>query len=144
MWNWRTPSLSASAMYGMAVAKSGPASNGRFTGLRMSVPRSASSDLLGDLGRDVALGLSRRGSEMGSVHDVGQSDERVVGVRRLGPVDVDAGGSHLAGGQRLGQGGLVDEGAAGGVDDHDAVLHRWRSTRPRSCCRWRATTGRGG
>ncbi len=57
-------------------------------------------------------------------HDVRQPEQRAVGARLLG-VDVDAGRADLARAQCVGQCGLLDQPAAGGVDDdHAALGHR--------------------
>ncbi len=79
--------------------------------------------LLGDLGRDVPLGFGGRGTEVRGVNDVRQADERVRRVRRLGAIDVDAGGAYLSRAERVRKRFLVDEGAPGRIDDHHAVFH---------------------
>ena len=53
--------------------------------------------------------------------DLWQSEQRTVRAR-FGGEHVEARTAHMAAGHRVGEGGLVDEAAAGGVDDDDARL----------------------
>ena len=78
-------------------------------------------DLLGDDDARAVLRLLRRGGEMRRDDDVRRVQERAV--VRLGREDVDRGACDLPRFERLDQRGLVDELAAGGVDDPDAVAH---------------------
>ena len=78
--------------------------------------------LLGDLERDVLLRLGGGGAEMRRADDVREAEERAR-LGRLGDEDVDAGAGDLAGLDRRGERLLVDQAAAGAIDDADAVLH---------------------
>ncbi len=59
---------------------------------------------------------------MGREHDVREIEKRGAGPRRLGLEDVQSGGKHMAGNERLRKGSLVDEAAAGRVHDDRARL----------------------
>ncbi len=75
----------------------------------------------GDRDAGPLLGLVGRGAEVGRDDDVVQLEERGVGAGLLG-VDVEAGGGDAALLERGVEGGLVDDAAAGGVDEDDARL----------------------
>ena len=80
-------------------------------------------DLLGGLDAGAVLGLGRGGAQVRGDHDVVVAvEQRVVGDR-LRREDVERGAGHLAGVQRGLQGRVVDELAAGAVDDPHAVAH---------------------
>jgi hypothetical protein len=75
----------------------------------------------GHVGARPVLRLGRRGTEVRGHHDLGKFEQRAVGAR-LGGEDVEAGGADVAGVDRVGEGLLVDQPAAGGVDDDHAGL----------------------
>ncbi len=75
----------------------------------------------GHIGAGPVLRLGGRGTQVRGHHDLGQLEQRAVGAR-FGREHVQAGGAHVAAGDGVGQGLLVDQAAAGGVDDDDARL----------------------
>ena len=66
--------------------------------------------------------------------DVGQLQQRMVGRRRLLHEDVEGGAGEMARSERLGQRLLVDDAAAGAVDDARALAASGRVPRRRSGC----------
>ena len=79
-------------------------------------------DDLDQLFADAALSLDGRGADVRRAGDHRVGVERNVG-RGLVGIDVQTGGADLAAVERVKKRSLVDVGAAGGVDDDDAVLH---------------------
>ena len=78
-------------------------------------------DDLDQLFADAALSLDGRGADVRRAGDHRVGVERDVG-RGLVGIDVQTGGADLAAVERVKKRSLVDVGAAGGVDDDDAVL----------------------
>ena len=76
--------------------------------------------LFGDLKRDVFLCLGGGRTQMRRADDVFQAEERALDGR-FGFEDVECGAGDMAGFYRVGQGGFVDQAAAGAVDDADAL-----------------------
>ena len=103
----------------------------RVDGVASGAPGQHLAHLLGRLDRDARLGLRGRGTQVRGEDDVGRAAQRVVLGRRLGRVDVDRGAGDGAGLQRCRQRGLVDDAAAGHVDDERVRLHRWPAPRSR-------------
>ena len=64
----------------------------------------------------------KRGA-MGTQNHVVEPEQGIAGRRRLVTQDVEPGGAHATIGQRPGERRLVDQRAAGGVDEQDARLH---------------------
>ncbi len=80
-------------------------------------------DLLGRLDAGAVLGLGGRGAQVRRDDDVAVALEERVVRDRLAREDVERGTGDLAGVDRVLERGVVDELAAGAVDDPDAVLH---------------------
>src|SRR5438874_630019 len=91
------------------------------------VPDGAGGEVLdhrvADDGGDVLLGVLGGSTEMRRADEVRALEERMIAGRRLLFEDVERGASDPAGEQRLGERLLVDEPAAGAVDDQRAGLH---------------------
>ncbi len=79
-------------------------------------------DDLDQFAADTGLSLVRAGADVRRAGHHGMAVQRLVGGGLVG-VHVQTGGTDLAGLQRGQQRGLVHVGAAGGIDDHHAVLH---------------------
>ena len=79
-------------------------------------------DLLGDLDADRLLGLGGGGGNVGSEHDVGSGTKLAVLGEGLGLENIEAGGADLAALKGGNEGLLVDDAAAGAIDDADALL----------------------
>ena len=77
--------------------------------------------LLGDLDRDIDLRLGGRGAEMRRRDEAGRAEQGVV-LRRLLDEHVERGAADMAALQRVLQRRLVDQPAAGAIDDADAAL----------------------
>ena len=75
----------------------------------------------GDVGAGAVLGLTGGGAQVRGHDGVGELEERRVGAG-LRVEHVERGGPDLAGLEGVDERVLDDEAAAGGVDDHDAVL----------------------
>ena len=75
----------------------------------------------GDVGAGAVLGLVGGRAEVRGDDDLRQLEQR-AGGGRLGDVDVDAGAADVPAADGLGQRLLVDQAAAGGVDDQHARL----------------------
>ena len=75
----------------------------------------------GHVGAGTVLGLGGRGSQVRGDHGVLEFEQRRVGAG-LGVEHVERGRADLSGLERIDEGRLHDQSAAGGVDDHDAVL----------------------
>ena len=99
-------------------------------------------DLRGDLLGDEDLGLGGRGAEVRREQRVRRVEQRRAG-RRLVLEDVDPGAAEVARPQRLGDGRLVDDAAAGDVEDDRAGLQLGDRRRARSGRGSRASAGRG-
>ena len=91
-------------------------------GVRDDTTLECGDDLLGDDHPGAVLRLVGGGREMWRHDDLVELEQR-AGVR-LGREHVEGGTGHLAGADPFDQRLLVDERAAGGVDDPDAVAHR--------------------
>src|SRR5580692_1568175 len=79
-----------------------------------------------DVDRPPQQGLrsfQRAEAGMGRQRDIVHAGERMVGLERLGMEHVEAGMADAAAAQTLDQRGLIDQGAARGVDQHNARLH---------------------
>lgn len=74
-----------------------------------------------DIGACPVLGLDGRRAEVRGDHDLLESEQRGVSAR-FGSVDVETGTPDVAGGDGVGERLLVDEAAAGGVDDDLSLL----------------------
>ena len=79
--------------------------------------------LLGDLERHVLLRLCRRGAEMRRAHYVGQREQRAC-CRRFLDEHVEGGAGDVPRGKRIEQRRLVDELAAGTIDQADPLLRQ--------------------
>ena len=79
--------------------------------------------LLGDLQRDVFLRLRGRGAEMRRADHVRQREQRIVG-RRLGHEHVERRSGDAPRRQRLEQSRLVDQPAAGAIDQAQALFRQ--------------------
>jgi hypothetical protein len=86
-------------------------------------------DDFGDLDADVFLGLFGGGAKVRGEDRVGGLEQRVVGGRWLDLEDVERGtGDPCLQRQRLGQGVVVNQAAAGAVDDAQ-LFSAWRCAR---------------
>ena len=85
-------------------------------------PGQRGDHLLGGLDAGAVLGLDRRGAEVRGDHDAIHPEQRVLGDRLLGE-HVERSSGHVAGAQGVDQRVVVDQLAAGAVDDPHALAH---------------------
>ena len=76
------------------------------------------------LGQIAPHGVGGVPGDVRGEHHVGECEQRVVGRNRLDGEHVQAGGGQPAGAQRVDERLLVDDRAAGGVDQHRVGLHQ--------------------
>ena len=95
-------------------------------------------DVVGDLRAGLVLGLLGGGAEVRGDHRVGQPEQRRVGGR-LGGEHVDGGAGDHAVTQRVGQCLLVDDAAAGDVEQPGGRLHQPQPLARRAARRSRAS-----
>ena len=109
-------------MYGPSTSRSSEPIDRDVDGVRDEAAVERGDDLLGDDQAGAVLGLVGGRGEMRRHDDVLQAEQ--LTLVRLGGEDVERGARDLAGANRGGQRRLIDELAAGGVDDSNAVAHR--------------------
>jgi len=85
--------------------------------------RQVFDDLIRDVEGDVHLGLSRAGAEVRGHHHLLELQERIARVRRFLGEDVDGGAGDVPGTDGAGERLLVDDAAAGDVDESRSLPH---------------------
>ena len=98
------------------ILASSAVTEGMLSALRDGAGQQVVRHLLGHLQGDVLLRLGRGGAEMRGDHDIVEPEQGAGGRRLLGE-DVEGGAGDAAFLQRFGQRRLVDQAAAGAVDD---------------------------
>ena len=96
-------------------------SRGHVDGEGNEVPGEREYHLLGDLLASLVLGFARARTEMGRHDDIREPEQRRSRTR-LGREDVERGPADMAGCDCVSQRLLVENPAAGGIDDSDAAL----------------------
>ena len=97
------------------------ADRGKVDGVGNGAAQEVIRHLLGDLQRDILLRFHRGGAEMRRANDIGQREERALRGRFFAK-HIERRAGDLARFERLGQGRLVDELAAGAIDQPDALF----------------------
>ena len=122
-WPANEPSLPASSTKGLSFGASSALIEGKLTALADGAAQQIIRHLLGDLQRDVLLRFGGGGAEMRRADDVRQGKERAR-RRRLLAKHVDRGAGDVAGFERVDQSRLVDQLAAGAIDQAYALFGR--------------------